>query len=300
MEEVRVKTWEECEKKLSSISSSANKHALSLLFRGHGNAGWMLQTTLERTLPQQRFFVIEYYRLMLRTRPQIEAFTERQWDLPEYENIEKLTRDYNDFSMALTFGKLQFTRYMIYLRHHGFPSPLLDWSRSPYIAAYFAFRNPSGAEVAIYVFSERTVKGVKERSSNEGAIYSVGSYSRGHKRHFLQQADYTMCVRFHDYWGGGSREWQFVDHEGVFARGRTDQDVLWKIIIPATERLKVLRHLDTYNLNALSLFGSEESLMETMAFRELEVRTATPLPVMAGRQPAPAARKRRSPRVTTK
>jgi hypothetical protein len=30
-------------------------------------------------------------------------------------------------------------KYFVCLRHYGFPSPLLDWSRSPYFAALFAF-----------------------------------------------------------------------------------------------------------------------------------------------------------------
>ena len=51
---------------------------------------------------------------------------------------------------------------------------------------------------------------------------------------------------------------------------KPDQDFLWKLNIPWTERLKVLKILDTYNVNALSLFDSEESLMETMALRTLE------------------------------
>jgi hypothetical protein len=36
-----------------------------------------------------------------------------------------------------------------------------------------------------------------------------------------------------------------------------------------SERQKVLKILDEVNVNAYSLFGSEESLMETLAVREL-------------------------------
>jgi hypothetical protein len=42
----------------------------------------------------------------------------------------------------------------------------------------------------------------------------------------------------------------------------------WKFNIPSTERTKVLRLLNDYNLNAFSLFDSEEALLETMWFRE--------------------------------
>jgi len=61
-------------------------------------------------------------------------------------------------------------------------------------------------------------------------------------------------------------------HECVFIRDDRIQDRLWKFNLPSTERLRVLKVLDEYNLNAISLFGSEESLMETMALRELDYR----------------------------
>jgi hypothetical protein len=70
----------------------------------------------------------------------------------------------------------------------------------------------------------------------------------------------------------------YASHEAVFGCKDKDdeQDLRWKFNIPSTERLKVLRMLDSYNLNSLSLFGSEESLMETMALRELDFKQMNP------------------------
>ena len=61
-----------------------------------------------------------------------------------------------------------------------------------------------------------------------------------------------------------------MPHESAFGGGNPNIDVTWKFNLPATERLKVLKLLDRFNINAVALFQSEESLMETMAFRELE------------------------------
>ena len=69
------------------------------------------------------------------------------------------------------------------------------------------------------------------------------------------------------------KEWRFAPYAKVFSPGGPNVDVLWKYDIPSTERLTVLRFLnDDYNMNAFSLFQSEESLMETMALRELDLR----------------------------
>ena len=50
--------------------------------------------------------------------------------------------------------------------------------------------------------------------------------------------------------------------------GTRGRDTLWKFNLPSTERVKVLRLLNEYNLNAFSLLDSEETLLETMWFRE--------------------------------
>ncbi len=57
----------------------------------------------------------------------------------------------------------------------------------------------------------------------------------------------------------------------VFANQKANQDLLWKYNIPISERNKVLKKLDAFNLNLFSVFGSDESLMATMATRQFHL-----------------------------
>jgi len=78
-----------------------------------------------------------------------------------------------------------------------------------------------------------------------------------------------MCLVFNE-----SNEWRFSAHDGALitndpSRKSYQNFDLRKCNISLSERLKVLRLLDEYNLNGFSLFGSAESLMETMTLRKL-------------------------------
>ena len=87
---------------------------------------------------------------------------------------------------------------------------------------------------------------------------------RTHKRHFLQQALYTYCVKF------DNGKYIYCNHEEAFDRKEKEQDILKKFIISKEERSKVLEKLNMMNINAYSLFGSEESLLATLAYQEIK------------------------------
>ncbi len=266
MEVRNLSSWQEFKKELSALRSEHEKLRESdgdpLLFRGQPDASWLLQTTLDRK--RERMRVQDYYQLIGRIKPEIESLTGVEWTLPAFPEIETLLSAYDDFSAALTFGRWPGYAYMAYLRHHGFPSPLLDWTRSAYIAAFFAFRAAIAGRVAIYALSRPRFHLTGTQMTN---VICPGPYVTTHRRHVLQQSQYSFAVSY-------DTEWRFSSYDSVFDKDVHRQGTLWKLTIPSSEARAVFRELEEYNLNAFSLFGSEESLMETLATREFTLSTS--------------------------
>ncbi|MFX1412173.1 MAG: FRG domain-containing protein [Promethearchaeota archaeon] len=213
-----------------------------------------------------------YAELTLRCQPEIESFSGRSWDLPNWQELAEDFPNYDEDPIGISIPE-HWYRYWVYLRHYGFPSPLLDWTESENIAAFFAFdglkstlpAEISDQEVAVYAFVELP-RGGKTGGGGLPLISSLGPYVRTHKRHFVQQSWYTVCVQFID------GEHVFVLHERVMGRGRLYQDKLVKFTLPALDRCEALKGLQRMNITRYTLFQTEEALMTTLAFNRIEKR----------------------------
>jgi hypothetical protein len=262
-----LNSWEEFEEKLKELETVRPKlgRPSEFLYRGQSSSGHSLKTTLER-YTENPFPMVEYHGLISRVRPQIETFTGQHWEIFSESDFKRKVDERDRWAFMLQDAQDSFS-YMAYLRHYGFPSPLLDWTASPFVAAFFAFRKEplvGVRNVSIYAYLG-SISGARTNSSNRNHIETVGPYVKTDKRHFDQQSRYTFCI-VHD------GEWRYAGHEEVFSREDLNQDLLWKFNIPSSERKKALKKLEEYNLNSHSLFGSHESLMETLAFREIALK----------------------------
>ncbi|MDA0739242.1 MAG: FRG domain-containing protein [Nitrospirae bacterium] len=276
-QEISVETWEqfldqlkELDHKRQALKDRKGLYASPFIFRGQASSEWKLTTTLDRYF-QKRFSLEDYFGLILKVEPEIYSFTQRTLDVPEYERFLQWLKDWKPLRLANFLGM----EYMIYLRHHGFPSPLLDWTRSASLAAWFAFATISSGNAAVSVYAYIEYAGnAKSHYGSDPCITNLPSNVHAHKRHFLQQSEYTICTKHED------DTYYYACHQDLLFQSRKEagQDLLWKINIPVNERLKALKYLNTVNINSFSLFGSEESLLATLALRELHEKYWDRLP----------------------
>ena len=253
MLEHEISSWDSWKRHIGKVlseeldPSDEEAYVSDLLFRGHKCASWNLESTLERKgieMPNVDTFSNQIKKVKLA----FESYLDSSW--------------HSEFSFSEVLSPPEDYEFMVYLRHHGYPTPLLDWSRSPYIATFFAFQCPSPEEmVAIYSFREYSGEG-KSGWTGTSNIVGCGPTIRTHKRHYAQQAEYTYCRRKE------SDEWYYSSHEQALQASDSDQDIVTKYLLPSCIRREVLAELDAMNINAYTLYGSEEGLAEMLANRE--------------------------------
>lgn len=265
MKEQTLKSWEDFEQALVGINEETKllqeetrHHVDYPLLRGVNDSKYHLESTLDRI--KREMECSDYQTILKIVHKHIVTCTGKKWDLNEEIDYEE------EF-------KLPAYEFMAYLRHNGFPSPLIDWTRSPYVAAFFAFRDVYSTAnrkeyVSIYVYREYCGRG-KVWSSNEPHIHILGPTIATDSKHYLQQSEYSFCIKRKK-----EGKWVFANHEDITPyevedTGIAAQDALAKYNIPISEQQKVLKKLDLMNITAYSLFGSESSLMETLALREI-------------------------------
>jgi hypothetical protein len=288
MRQEDLNSWEEFKECLEKMQKetqqlNAKPHKVGMitepLYRGQSNHKWHLESTLERK--RRNITMYEYFAMLTNIKSKVEEISGISW--PTFSNI-------NNYQLQSVY---QFTTdlpkdtlgYMTFLRQHGFPSPLLDWTSHPYIASYFAFGSiDSNTErVAIYFFRERTGLPTDLKNALKPTMIEVGhNIDDTSPRHYKQKTCYTLCMEnpnngksLKNYIIANTEE--DINNPGFSMSDNYVEDipeagnVVRKYTIPVTEKRKVLRELESKGINRESLFESTPDNISIDLWNKLEM-----------------------------
>jgi len=243
-------SWNDCKAWIGELA----KGKKSYYRRGHANESWKLQTSFHRqaslrniTLPQYLDFVI-----------------------PEVHYHISAVRD----EIIDLWNNEEFGAFLALIQHHGFPTPLLDWTLSPYIAAYFAFREvkdqyPESENVKIYIFDyllwmETLQQPLDLRNMGIRYVSVLRPYAKFNPRIIPQQGAFTVTNvdDMEGYITSRSEEWK--------------KTFLYTAQLSVKEKPNVLRELNLMGINEMTLFPSIEGICRALTTQFFSAETVGP------------------------
>lgn len=237
----------------------------AVAFRGQASSAWRLETSLHRA---GRTNLLRY----------------RNETLQEFHSHLEATGLHIDFEKPAEFGRM-----VALAQHYGLPTPLLDWTQSPYIASWFAFSDVLGEKVVkrsdgstlpqtdfVRIYALTPTFETRFSFASMPALDDLVPFAalakvtpRDNPRLYAQQGRFVVTNL-------GNLE-SYLVHLAKIGQG----DMLWAADVSKAETVKAMKDLALMGLSAATLFpgleGACRTLRHQMAVQSRSAKAEVPL-----------------------
>ena len=249
----QLQTWQEFKTLIADNSQ------LEWIYRGQADSGWAIRSSLERSGIMTNY----------------DEGEERM--LYEFKRVSRYYLDEKEIPTTLI-------DWLALLQHHGTPTRLIDFTRSPYIAAFFAFEDSTdyGENVSVWIanktyfyqraiyyleknnfndfdskyysFRNKTFKKIfeKSRKGELDCVIPIESHLMN-ERYYLQQSVFLAP----------SNPYKEFNQQLDFLDEILDYSLI-NVQIPRKERKKALRDLEKMNITHASLFPGLDGFAKSL------------------------------------
>lgn len=258
MHEIEVKDWQQF-LKLATHFDIESPLADAYIFRGQARADWPLIPSLVRCAQSARLDPVQA--LSIEAAATAEFQTQAHLHLPS----------------QMIFDRKDLIAWWGLMQHYYAPTRLLDWTASPFVAAYFAIEREPDHPGAVWYFHCHTVDAYMRKTyegyefpkiekmaqvlldSNAKDILYFGAARTQTDRMAAQQTKGTLSTQI------------LADHGQIMAKAvatgeaKKEMEVYGKLIIPKTLKPEFLRRLRSMNITARALFPGVDGLGRSVA-----------------------------------
>ena len=222
-------SWVEYKKWVNSIAK-ANK---GYYYRGQSDPNWELKTSFLRYSEKTGIGIVDYLDRILKEVAKEYLLSNQK------ENINMKDRS-------------EYIKFLLRLQHHGFPTPLLDWTLCPYVAAYFAFKdidpNLTEGNVLINIFNIDLwliihPQTLNFRASDWFAAPITPITDSNKNPRAINQKSVTTATNVPDL------KRHLIEHGK-----KTENIFLREVLLPVKERGLVMNDLNSMNIHSEAMF----------------------------------------------
>lgn len=179
-----------------------------------------------------------------------------------HQRLSAITSHYFDLNSPDQNGS-----FINLMQHHGYPTPLLDWTYSPYVSAFFAFRDwsighDSKERTRIYIFDNEAWQKIFPQTYNLNPTFphlSVMEFIALENPRLVPQQSVTTVTNIDDI------ETYILEKEK-----EAKDKFLYAFDIPASERAIAMHDLRIMGITAGSMFPGLDGVCEELKERNFK------------------------------